>query len=89
MSAPAAEVRDAVIRTVSAVLAVDERTVAGTASLTDIDRFNSFRMVEIVERLESELGVEIDADDLIPENLRHVDRLSRLFAAARQRTERS
>ncbi|WP_370963986.1 acyl carrier protein [Amycolatopsis sp. cg9] len=63
-------------------------TVLGTAppadarTLGDIPGFSSFRMMEIVERIESDLGVEFAAEDLVPEKLTHVDGLCRAVVAA-------
>ncbi len=42
-------------------------------SLSEVPQFSSFRIVEIVERLEEELRFEFDADDLVPENLHDID----------------
>ena len=52
------------------------------STLGDIPGFSSFRMMEIVERLESDLGVEFAAEDLVPEKLTHVDGLCRAVVAA-------
>ncbi|MEU5266045.1 acyl carrier protein [Amycolatopsis sp. NPDC021455] len=73
------EVPTEVRESVSAVI----RTVLGTGpaegdrALGDIPGFSSFRMMEIVERIESDLGVEFAAEDLVPEKLTHVDGLCR------------
>jgi acyl carrier protein len=74
-----AEVPPGVRESVAAVI----KTVLGTGpaggddTLGDIPGFSSFRMMEIVERIESDLGVEFAAEDLVPEKLTHVDGLCR------------
>ncbi|MFE0376906.1 hypothetical protein ACFW1M_15265 [Streptomyces inhibens] len=61
-----------------AVLGVDGAALLGGAPFDSFASFSSFRLIEIVERLESELDREFDADDLVPENLRRVDDLCRI-----------
>jgi len=71
------DIRATVVDTVASVLAIDPDAVDG--SLVGLPTFDSFRMIEIVERLEKRLAVEVDAEDLTPNNLNHVDRLCGLF----------
>ncbi|WP_353940565.1 acyl carrier protein [Streptomyces sp. HUAS MG91] len=73
---------DRVADTVAAVLGVDVATVRGAQSLADLAGFTSFRVVEIVERLEQDLSVECAADDLVPENLHHLDGVGRIVLSA-------
>ncbi|MDH6113893.1 acyl carrier protein [Kitasatospora sp. MAP12-15] len=69
------ELRRTVAAVAAAVLgATPEQLLAGQP-LSELATFSSFRIVEIVERLEHELGIEFDADDLVPENLHQVDAL--------------
>ncbi|GAB3677991.1 acyl carrier protein [Saccharopolyspora tripterygii] len=70
--------RQAVASEVAAVLEVDAQHLLDGMPFSSSPRFSSFRLVEIVERLESELGADIDADDLIPENLHRLDDLCRV-----------
>ncbi|MFE7131717.1 acyl carrier protein [Streptomyces sp. NPDC057638] len=77
-----AGLRTVVTATVASVLAVDTAEVEAAPALTDLPGFSSFQVVEIVEALEERLGVEFAADDLVPENLHHVDALCRLAAEA-------
>jgi acyl carrier protein len=63
---------------VSAVLGVPDTQLLDGTEFAALPRFSSFRLVEIIERLESELGVELDPADLVPENLRSVDHLCRI-----------
>ncbi|GHG14377.1 MULTISPECIES: acyl carrier protein [Amycolatopsis] len=71
------ELHAIVVDTVAAVLAIDSESVGD--SLAALPTFDSFSMIEIAERLEQRLGVELDAHDLTPANLGHVTRLCRLF----------
>ncbi|WP_290057390.1 acyl carrier protein [Amycolatopsis solani] len=73
-------IRDSVTAVIGTVLGTEPPADART--LGDIPGFSSFRMMEIVERLESDLGVEFAAEDLVPEKLTHVDGLCRAVVAA-------
>lgn len=70
--------RRAVAAIASGVLGVTEARLLGGLEFTSLPRFSSFRLVEIIERLEDELGVELDPADLVPENLHRVDDLCRI-----------
>ncbi len=50
----------------------------------DVPGFSSFRLVEIVERIEDRLGVLFDPDDLVPENLHDVTTLCRIVTNVRR-----
>ncbi|WP_020639045.1 acyl carrier protein [Amycolatopsis balhimycina] len=69
------EVRESVAAVIRTVLGTGP--AEGDHALGDIPGFSSFRMMEIVERIESDLGVEFAAEDLVPEKLTHVDGLCR------------
>ncbi|MEV1026113.1 acyl carrier protein [Streptomyces sp. NPDC050264] len=77
-----APLRDRVADTVAAVLTVDVAGVLDADSLADLPGFTSFRVVEIIERLEHDLSVECAADDLVPENLHHLDGIGRIVLSA-------
>jgi hypothetical protein len=77
----AGPVRSAVVEAVQAVLRVDEVSGAFRA----MPNFNSFRLVDVIERVESRLGVTLDAEDLTLESLHDVDSLTRLFATVAER----
>ncbi|MCK7622624.1 acyl carrier protein [Streptomyces sp. RS10V-4] len=81
-AAPTAADDDALRRTVADVaadvLGVPAGALLGGAPFDSFPAFSSFRLVEIIERLESALDRELDADELIPENLRRVDDLCRI-----------
>ncbi|MEA5360940.1 acyl carrier protein [Amycolatopsis sp., V23-08] len=68
-------VRDSVTAVIGTVLGAEPPSDART--LGEIPGFSSFRMMEIVERIESDLGVEFAPEDLVPEKLTHVDGLCR------------
>ncbi|MER5435408.1 hypothetical protein [Streptomyces sp. NPDC002588] len=68
-----AELRSTVARVAAAVLDTGVEPLLNGQLLSDVPRFSSFRIVEIVERLEEELHFEFDADDLVPENLHDID----------------
>lgn len=72
-------VQDTVIDTAAEVLAVGREDLTAAGTLKELPTFSSFRVVDIVERLEESLGVEIDPADLTPENLHHLDALCELF----------
>lgn len=76
-----APVRDLILDTVALVLAVPVDRVRALDRLAGVPGFNSFRMLDIVERVEAALGVELPPDLLTPANLGDVDRLTALFAA--------
>ncbi|UUU43750.1 hypothetical protein [Streptomyces sp. NBC_00162] len=85
-AAPDPELRAAVAAIAASVLDAPRQRLLDGAEFTAFQTFSSFRLVELIERVERELEVELDADDLIPENLRRVDDLcqiaSRPWAAA-------
>ncbi|MET8944511.1 acyl carrier protein [Streptomyces sp. NPDC004542] len=74
--------RERVAASAGAVLRTDPAALLDGRPLADVPGFTSFRVVEIVERLERELSVEFVADDLVPENLHHVDGICRIVLRA-------
>jgi acyl carrier protein len=76
------DVRDTVTDTAAAVLAVEPDTLIAADALTTVPTFNSFRIIEIVERLEESLEVEVDPADLVPDNLTRLSALAALFERA-------
>lgn len=73
-------VRSAVVGALASVLELDPAVVAGP--LRELPKFNSFRLVDVIERVESALRVELDPDDLATGDLRDVDALAGLFRRA-------
>ncbi|AJP00815.1 hypothetical protein TU94_04305 [Streptomyces cyaneogriseus subsp. noncyanogenus] len=76
-------VRDQVAEVVAAVLGGDPGALRADTDLRTVEGFSSFRMVDIIDRLEARLGIECDSDDLLPENLRSVEGLCRVVRGAR------
>lgn len=73
-------VREAVLDALRESLSIDDATIRGAGSLRALPGFDSFRLVEIVERVERRLGtpvLEVSVNDL-----RDVDGLCRLFVPA-------
>lgn len=77
-----APLRGHVAAAAGAVLKADPAALLDGRPLADVPGFTSFRVVEIVERLERELSLEFAADDLVPENLHHVDGICRIVLRA-------
>ncbi|GAA1946309.1 hypothetical protein GCM10009837_85480 [Streptomyces durmitorensis] len=73
------ELRRSVAAAAAQVLGVDPAALLAGAVFDSLPSFSSFRVVEIVELLERELGIEFAADDLAPENLHHVDAVCRVI----------
>ncbi|MCX4688668.1 hypothetical protein OG401_30965 [Kitasatospora purpeofusca] len=72
-AAVGAELRAAVAAVAAAVLGTPAGPLLDGRSLGEVPQFSSFRIVEIIERLEDELRFEFDAADLVPENLHDID----------------
>ncbi|MEU9256506.1 hypothetical protein AB0D66_32470, partial [Streptomyces sp. NPDC048270] len=85
--APQAEadpaLRDAVAGIAAAVLGAPRQSLLEGAEFTAFPTFSSFRLVELIERVERDLDIELDADELIPENLRRVDDLCQIATRPR------
>lgn len=79
---PADDPRAVVASVAGETLGADPAALLAGASLGDLPGFSSFRVVELVERLEERLRIEFRADDLVPENLHHVDGLCLAVARA-------
>ncbi|MFF5425399.1 MULTISPECIES: acyl carrier protein [unclassified Streptomyces] len=78
--------RTAVAEEAAAVLRVPAAELLAGRALTDVPGFSSFRMVDIVERIEERLDIEFDAADLVPENLHDLGGLCRITARAHRET---
>jgi acyl carrier protein len=83
-SAPlqAPEVRAAVVEELRAVLGAGAGALTGRRALRELPGFDSFALVEVIERLEARLGVSVDPAALTAEGLRCVDSLCGLFGGA-------
>ncbi|MFJ4877312.1 hypothetical protein ACIP93_19120 [Streptomyces sp. NPDC088745] len=78
--------RTAVAEEAAAVLRVPAAELLAGRALTEVPGFSSFRMIDIVERIEGRLAIEFDADDLVPENLHDLSGLCRITARAYRET---
>jgi len=72
--------RAAVLAAIQEVLRTDESTVRAATGLRDLPNYNSFGLVEIIERAETRLAVVLGDEDLTPEALRDIDSLCATFA---------
>ncbi|MCF3103090.1 acyl carrier protein [Streptomyces roseoverticillatus] len=77
-----AALRERVAAVTAAVLRTDPAALLDGQPLAAVPGFTSFRVVEIVERLERELSLEFAADDLVPEHLHHIDGICRIVLRA-------
>ncbi|ANZ39058.1 hypothetical protein BBK82_26275 [Lentzea guizhouensis] len=72
-------VRSAVAAELSEVLA--NPVHSGRTPLRELPGFSSFRLVDVIERVEARLGVEVEAEALTPDSLRDLDSLCGLFGS--------
>jgi acyl carrier protein len=80
------DIRDLVIGAVRTALRLGETVPVPTdRPLRALPNFNSFRLVDIIEQVESRLDVTLDAEDLTVETLRDIDTMADLFARAVKR----
>jgi acyl carrier protein len=66
-------------RAVSEVLGVAPDVVVRAGSLFDLPGFDSLAVVAVLERLESDLGVEVPPEQIVPEAFESVDALTSLL----------
>lgn len=76
------DVRSVVTEITAEVLGVGQADLRAAGALTELPTFSSFRIVEIVERIEEELDTEVAAAELTPDNLTRLDTLVALFERA-------
>jgi len=76
------DLTDRVAAAVGAVLGVPESAPRTTATLFDLPGFDSLAVVAVLDRLETELGVEVPADLIVPEAFESLESLTDLLAAA-------
>ncbi|BCJ67438.1 acyl carrier protein [Polymorphospora rubra] len=77
-----ARIRAVLAAEFGAVLGLEPEAVAGRP-LRELPRYNSFRLVDVIERAEERLGVQLDPDDLTVTALRDLDSLCGVFGRAR------
>lgn len=78
----------AVLDAVRHTLRLDEQTIRTAGTLRALPGFDSFRLVDIISRVEDRLGVRLPGD-LSGDKLGDVDGLCELFTAATAATERA
>ncbi len=61
----------------------DASTLAGDAALLDAGVIDSTGVLEVVDFLESEYGIRIGDDELLPENLDSIDNIVRFVEGKR------
>nr|WP_042178167.1 acyl carrier protein [Kibdelosporangium sp. MJ126-NF4]CEL13020.1 FIG01042921: hypothetical protein [Kibdelosporangium sp. MJ126-NF4]CTQ98706.1 FIG01042921: hypothetical protein [Kibdelosporangium sp. MJ126-NF4] len=76
----------AVVSELCGTLGLDESVVRAEDTLRSLPGFNSFRLVDAIDRIEHRLGVHLPGD-LAVDDLRDVAGLCRLFRTARQRAQ--
>jgi len=74
--------RECATQAVSAVLGHPADVVVGVGSLFDLPGFDSLAVVAVLERLESDLGIEVPAEQIVPEAFESVDALTSLLVQA-------
>ncbi|WP_053707043.1 acyl carrier protein [Streptomyces sp. NRRL B-3648] len=79
---PRAGIASVIAAVAAETLGADPAALLAGASLGELPEFNSFRIVELVERLEERFGIEFRPDDLVPENLHRVEDLHRAVERA-------
>lgn len=87
---PAADpgrIREVLADEVRGVLGVGPEVPVDGRPLRTLSGFNSFRLVEVIERAETRLGVELDPDDLTGTALHDLDSLGAVFERARPATQ--
>jgi hypothetical protein len=72
-------IRAAVLAAIRAVLRVDEPTVLAARTLRELPNYNSFRLVEIIERAEARLDMALADEDLTAQTLQSTDGLCAAF----------
>lgn len=67
---------------VGEVLGVAPDVVVRAGSLFDLPGFDSLAVVAVLERLESDLGIEVPPEQIVPEAFESVEALTSLLAHA-------
>lgn len=75
-----AGLRAAVVDEVAAVLGVAAGELEPERALREVPGFDSFRLVDVIERVEARLGLEVEPAALTAQSLRSIDSLCAMFA---------
>ena len=81
------EVRDRAAETLAEILRLPVEEVRAGGSPLDLPGFDSIVAVELLERLETELDVEVPPELIVPEAFESLESLAALFARPLQEVE--
>ena len=81
------EVRDRAAETLAEILRLPVEEVRAGGSPLDLPGFDSIVAVELLERLETELEVEVPPELIVPEAFESLESLAALFARPLQEVE--
>ena len=81
------EVRDRAAETLAEILRLPVEEVRAGGSPLDLPGFDSIVAVELLERLETELDVEVPPELIVPEAFESLDSLAGLFARPLQEVD--
>ena len=81
------DVRDRAAETLAEILRLPVEEVRTGGSPLDLPGFDSIVAVELLERLETELEVEVPPELIVPEAFESLDSLAALFARPLQEVE--
>ena len=74
------DLRERAAEVLAEILRLPIEEVTSGASILDLQGFDSIAAVELLERLESELDVEVPPELIVPEAFESLDTLTELFA---------
>jgi len=80
-------VRDRAAEVLAEILRVPLAEVRSGVSILDLPGFDSIAAVEVLERLEIELDVEVPPELIVPEAFQSFDALAELFARPLQEVD--
>jgi len=81
------DVRDRAAETLAEILRLRVEEVRAGGSPLDLPGFDSIVAVELLERLETELDVEVPPELIVPEAFESLDTLAELFARPLQEVD--
>jgi acyl carrier protein len=82
-----AEPRAVVLEELTAITGLDLTAPDPDAELRSLPGFNSFRLLDLIERAERRLGLQLDPDELTGDSLRTIASLCELFTRAGRRRQ--
>jgi acyl carrier protein len=81
------DVRERAAEVLAEILRLPLQDVTSGASVLDLPGFDSIAAVDLLERLESELDVEVPPELIVPEAFESLDALAELFARPLQKVD--